>query len=106
LAINPSTAASSLIAVVSPTVGGASGMAAIGDSGYFATGNFNGSNSLYSFNLNSGAHALIGSFAPTVAGVGISGLALVVPEPASMTLAALAIVPLFVRRRRSQVKTR
>jgi hypothetical protein len=100
LAINPSTAASSVIAAVSAPIGGVGGMAAIGDSGYFATGNFSGSNSLYSFNLNSGAHTLIGSFAPTVAGVGISGLALVVPEPASLTLAALAIVPLFVRRRR------
>jgi uncharacterized protein DUF6923 len=100
LAINPATAASSMISVVSPPLGGVSGMAAIGDSGYFATGNFNGSNSLYSFNLNSGTHTLIGSFAPTVAGSGISGLALVVPEPASVIFAALAIVPLFVRRRR------
>jgi hypothetical protein len=71
----------------------------------YNTGNFNGSNSLYSFNLNGGAHTLIGTFAPTIAGVGMSGLALVVPEPTSMTLAALAIVPLLVRRRRSQVKT-
>jgi hypothetical protein len=103
LAINPSTAASSVIAAVSPTVGGFGGMAAIGDSGYFSTSGLgSSSNSLYSFNLNSGAHALIGSFAPTVAGFGIGGLALVVAEPASVCLAALAIVPLFVRRRRSQ----
>ena len=100
LAINPSTAVSSVIAAVSAPIGGVGGMAAIGDSGYFATGNFNGSNSLYSFNLNSGAHALIGSFSPTIAGVGIGSLALVVPEPASLSLAVLAIVPLFVRRRR------
>jgi hypothetical protein len=100
LAINPSTAASSVIATVSAPIGGVGGMAAIGDSGYFATGNFNGSNSLYSFNLNSRAHALIGSFSPTIAGVGIGSLALVVPEPASVTLVALAIVPLFVRRHR------
>jgi Sulfatase-modifying factor enzyme 1 len=92
LVINPSTAASSVIAAVSAPIGGVGGMAAIGDSGYFATGNLSGSNSLYSFNLNSGAHALIGNFAPTIAGIGISGLALVVPEPASVTLAALAIV--------------
>jgi hypothetical protein len=100
LAINPSTAVSSVIATVSAPIGGTGGMATIGDSGYFATGNFNGSNSLYSLNLNSGAHTLIGSFAPTIAGVGISGLALVIPEPASVSLAALAIVPFFVRRRR------
>jgi len=106
LAINPSTAASSVIAAVSAPIGGVGGMAAIGDSGYIATGNFNGSNSLFSFNLNSGAHTLIGSFSPTIAGVGISGLALVVPEPASLTLAALAIVPLLMMRRRLQTKTR
>ena len=109
LAINPSTAASSVIAAVSSTVGGFGGMAAIGDFGYFSTSGPQpqGSNSLYSFNLNSGAHTLIGSFAPTIAGNGISGLALIpVPEPASVTLAALAIVSLLVTRRRAQVITR
>ena len=108
LVINPSTAASSVIAAVSSPVGAVGGMAAIGDSGYFSTSGPivpGASNSLYSFNLNSGAHTLIGSFAPTISGFGIGGLALV-PEPASVTLAALAIVPLFLLRRRSQLKTR
>jgi Repeat of unknown function (DUF6923) len=110
LAINPTTAASSRIAAVSPIIGAAGGMASSGDFGYFATSgpDVNGAtNSLYSFNLYSGAHSLIGSFAPTITSIfGISGIALVVPEPTSMSLAVLAVVPLLVRRRRSQVKTR
>src|SRR4029078_944010 len=79
LAINPSTAASSVIAAVSAPIGGVGGMAAIADSGHFPTGRFKGFNSLYSFTLNSGGHALIVSFAPTIAGLGIGALSLVVP---------------------------
>jgi len=83
LAINPQTAASSTIVTLSPVVGAIGGMTAAGDSGYFSTagpnpilGMFPGSNELYSFNLFSGAYTRIGTFAPTISGTGISGIAL------------------------------
>jgi hypothetical protein len=53
LAIDPTTAASSVILGVASTVGAIGGMAAIGDSGFFATSGPSssptGSNTLYSF---------------------------------------------------------
>ena len=89
LAINPQTAASSTIVVLSPVVGAVGGMTAAGDSGYFSTagptginGYFPGSNELYSFNLFSGAYTRIGTFAPTIQGTGIGGIALT-PTPAT-----------------------
>jgi len=95
LAINPASAASSVIAALAPTVGGIGGMAAVGNTGYFSTsgpgGSVPGSNQLYSFNLFTGAHALIGSFAGTIAGTGIGGLALI-PEPTAGTLVFTGIL--------------
>ena len=64
-------------------------MAAVGDSGYFATAgpgaSIPGSNQLYSFNLFTGDHTLIGSFVGTITGTGIGGLA-VIPEPMTIAL--------------------
>jgi hypothetical protein len=94
LAIDPATAASSPILGVASTVGAIGGMAAIGDSGFFATSgpssSPSGSNTLYSFDLNTGAHLPIGSF-PANIGTGIGGLALIpIPEPSTLLIAGLA----------------
>ncbi|HEY4232373.1 MAG TPA: PEP-CTERM sorting domain-containing protein [Lacipirellulaceae bacterium] len=103
LAINPSTAVSTLIAPISVAVGAVGGMASAGNSGYFATaGPSSGSNQLYSFDLFTGASTLIGSFSPTITGSGISGLALAVPEPSTIALcglAGLAVAGVVARRR-------
>ena len=97
LAINPQTAASSTIVVLSPIVGAVGGLTAAGDSGYFSTagptgisGYFLGSNELYSFNLFSGASARIGTFAPTIQATGISGIALL-PPPVSQPKLSIAL---------------
>lgn len=105
LAINPSTAVSSVIAPLSITVGSLGGMAAIGDNGFFSNSP-PGSNSLFTFNLFTGANSLIGSFAPTITGAGIGDLALVpVPEPSSGLLAATALAA-FTYRRRKPMRSR
>jgi hypothetical protein len=95
LAINPQTAASSTIVVLSPVVGAIGGMTAVGDSGYFSTagpagisGHFPGSNELYAFNLFSGAYTNIGTFSPTIQGTGICGIAL---TPTLLPLPKLSI---------------
>ncbi len=97
LAIDPATAVSSLITAVRPTVGAVGGMAAAGDTGYFATSGpgtaLPGSNELYSFDLFTGAHTLVGSFAPTISGTGISGLA--IPEPATICLLGIGALSLI-----------
>ncbi len=98
LAINPTTAAFSVIASVGATVGGVGGMTTLGSTGYFNTsgpgGSAPGSNQLFSFDLFTGAQSLIGSFSPTITGTGISGLAgsvstAAVPEPSSVILLGL-----------------
>jgi hypothetical protein len=54
---------------------------------------------LYSFDAFTGEHLLIGSFENVIVGSGFSGLS-VVPEPATLTLLALAGATLFRRRGR------
>jgi hypothetical protein len=81
LAINPQTAASATIAVLSPAIGAIGGMTtADGNTGYFSTAAtaayFPGSDALYSFNLLSGGYSYIGSFPSVIQGTGISGIAL------------------------------
>jgi hypothetical protein len=99
--IDPATGATSVIATLNPDyVGAVGGMAAMGDTGYFACGNtyssIPGSNALYSFDLYTGDYQFIGGFAPTVTGIGISGLA--IPEPGCLGLVALGVTALLRRR--------
>ena len=98
LAINPADGSTTFIAAVDPVVGGVGGMTVAGDMAYFTTagpGGAAGSNELYSVDLFTGQHALVGSLSPTITGVGISGLA--VPEPASLLLMLLGGLALFRR---------
>ena len=99
LEIDPTTPANiTTIAVLTPGVGSAGGIAYDGQAYYLTTGG-SGSNSLYSVDVSSGALTLIGSFSPTITGVGVSGLAgTVIPEPAGLGLIGLAL--LAVRKRR------
>lgn len=109
LLIDPTTAVSSLLAVVPTTVGAVGGMTILNGVGYYNTsgpaGSFPGSNSLYSFDLDTGVSTLIGTF--NLTGFGISGLAggsiTVVPEPGTFALLFLggAGFVLWKRRRRS-----
>src|SRR4030095_16058444 len=85
VAINPTTAVSSVILSLVPAIGGVGGMTTLNGVGYFNTASTSagipGSNELWQFNLTSGAHERIGSLAPTISsGEGISGLA-AIPEP-------------------------
>ncbi len=99
LAIDPFTAAATVIASLTPTLGAIGGMTVIDGVGYFNTSgpatSLPGSNELWSFDLFTGAHTLVGSLAPTIAGTGISGLS-VIPEPACASVLALGC--LFLRR--------
>jgi hypothetical protein len=103
ITIDPTTAASSALAPLTPLVGAVGGMAVLDGVGYLATGTPGsttpGSNELWRFDLFTGQHARVGSFAPTIGfpSVGISGLA-AIPEP---SLSAFVIgVHLAARRRR------
>ena len=104
LAIDPADASASIIAPVTPAVGGVGGMAVMmGEVAYFATagpGAFPaGSNELYTFDLDTGAHQFEGSFGGTITtGSGISGLA-IIPEPASLMLLAVGGLAMIRRRR-------
>jgi hypothetical protein len=107
ITINPVTGETSLVATLSPYVGAVSGITISDGVGYIATGNFwsihptspyfNGSNELWQFDPFTGAHSLVGSFAPTISGQasGIVGLAL--PEPGGISL----VIAPFVLSRRS-----
>lgn len=91
LLIDPTTAASSTLTVLSAPVGAVGGLTLVNGMGYFSTSSTatGGSNSLYSFDPFTGANALIGSFSPTITGNGISGitgLSSAVPEPGSVAL--------------------
>jgi hypothetical protein len=104
LRIDPTTAASSVIATVPPVVGGAGGMTIVDGTAYFNTAgpatSIPGSNELWSFDLFTGASARIGSFAPTITGTGISGLA-AIPEPGCFAAGAGAVLLLSRRTRGS-----
>jgi hypothetical protein len=102
LQISPVTAnVEAVIAILDPILGGIGGMAVVDDVAYFTTAGptaaLPGSNELYSVNLFTGEHELVGSLAPTITGVGISGLAL--PAPGTLTLLAVGSLAAIRRRR-------
>jgi outer membrane protein assembly factor BamB len=99
--INPSNAASSVITTLTPSAGNAGGMAVFDGTGYFATGGsvVGGTNELYSFDLFTGEHTLIGGFPEVITGLGMSALA-AVPEPGCLSLLALGGLAVMSRRRR------
>lgn len=103
LAIDPSTVAATTIDSILPIIGGVGGMALLDGRGYFVTAGplaaNPGSNALYSFDALTGEHVLIGSFEDVIVGSGFSGLS-VVPEPATLTLLAIAGAALLCRKRR------
>jgi len=104
LVIDPTTAAATQLAAVPSTVGAAGGMTVLNGVGYYCTsgpvGTAPGSNTLYSFDLFSGASTPIGNFNGTITGTGISGLAArPVPEPSTFALAALGAAALYLVRR-------
>ena len=70
-------------------IGSTSGLAAMGDIGYMATGYQLGTNSLYEVDLLTGSTSLIGSFGFTTSGIGMAGLANTsapVPEPVEVEI--------------------
>lgn len=101
--IDPVTGAISTLAPLAPTVGSVGDMTDMADQGYFTTagpaGTYPGSNSLYAFNALTGDYSLVGSFASTINGTGISALAMI-PEPpgAMLSMLALAFWAILARR--------
>ena len=102
LEIDPSNANVSVIATLSTVVGEVGGMAVLDNVAYFATGGPTawpaGSNELHSVDLFTGAHALVGSFLPTITGVGVSGLA--VPTSSTLLLMVVGSLLVLIQRRR------
>jgi hypothetical protein len=99
--IDPATAAVTLLAAVPSTVGGAGGMTVLNGIGYYSTsgpgGLVPGSNTLYSFDLFTGASTPIGNFNGVITGTGISGLAGSVPEPGTIVLVSIGALALLFR---------
>jgi hypothetical protein len=98
--INPTTSAVTSLAAVPSTVGGVGGMTVLNGVGYYSTsgpaGTVPGSNTLYSFNLFSGASTPIGNFNGVITGTGISGLAASVPEPGAIVLGSIGALGLLL----------
>jgi hypothetical protein len=104
LLIDPSSLTTSVLQPIKPSIGPVGGMTVIGNTGYFDTGdksgNGNGSNSLYSFDLNTGQYQLVGGFVSPDIGpndTGLSGLAgtpFIIPEPSSVLLAGMGVLGL------------
>jgi hypothetical protein len=65
----------------------------------------NGGNELYRVNTTTGVATLVGPNGP-VAGLGIEGLAFMVPEPASLSLLGIAVIAGLMRRRFVRESTR
>jgi hypothetical protein len=107
LVIDPTTAASSVLAPISSTVGAVGGMTVLGGIGYMNTGgtggSIPGSDELYSFDLFTGSQTLIGSFSPAFTDDGISGLATLptsaVPEPASLAMLGIGVFAVMALKR-------
>jgi hypothetical protein len=103
LVIDPASGATSTLAPVTAAIGTVGGMAAVGDTGYFATAGavagVPGSNELYQFDLFTGAQTLIGAMSPAFTDAGIGGLAWQVPEPATAASLLLAAAILALPRR-------
>jgi len=79
LEIDPITASTSVVTDLSTNIGFVGGMAEFNNERYFGTGiSGGGSNSLYTYNMFTGVHTLVGNFSPTLSGEGIAGLAGVV----------------------------
>lgn len=89
LAIDPTTAAASVLAPIDVAVGSVGGLAVFNGVAYLATGGpggpVPGSNELRTLDLSTGATALVGSLFPNITGSGLGGLA-AVPEPTTMLL--------------------
>ncbi len=100
IVINPTTAAVTSLAAVPSTVGAVGGMTVLSGVGYYSTSgpssNPAGSNTLYSFNLFSGASTPIGNFNGVITGTGISGLAASVPEPGAIVLGSIGALALLL----------
>lgn len=81
VSIDPSTAALSTVASLTPTVGsGLGGLASVGDTGFLATGGLGGSGAdeLWRVDLITGTQNRIGALSPAFSGNGITGLAALV----------------------------
>lgn len=99
--IDPATAATTTLRSFSPAIGALGGMTVLDGVGYFATGgtagSFTGTNSLYSFDLETGQASLVGAFAG-LSTPGLGGIA-AVPEPGTLLAVGAGLAALARRRR-------